>query len=382
MQNEFEKQVQQKMEELKLVPSDPVWQKVEMQIRKKKDRRRAIFWIPIFILLAGGLWIGMEQYSNDENSHSKIENIKKDNPVVVTTPTPELVEKNRQKPADKTPPHSETFIESPTNLNLSPAGKIVFQHQKSEKRIPFVEKNKTSSSIEEILIVENKKQPNNQPPQKQPAPDTSLKTIPNYDTISASNKVELNAGPTPVHQDSSVIKKPEIKRHASVKWKYNLVVVTGSSGLGRINMYGGQKSLSAYSPPPTGANGGGQFSYGPSEVEKGFSYAIGAMANKQLGKKTLFSAGLQYNYYSNTIEVGSNVNQSRVIMDYAVTQFYSSQTNVREPYRNQYHFISLPVVFDWQILKKRPLNLVYRCNIYFKPMLYVLIILPNPISII
>jgi len=42
MQNEFEKQVQQKMEELQLVPSAPVWEKIEEQIRRKKDRRRLI----------------------------------------------------------------------------------------------------------------------------------------------------------------------------------------------------------------------------------------------------------------------------------------------------------------------------------------------------
>ena len=115
MQNEFEKQVQQKMEELKLVPSDPVWQKVEMQIRKKKDRRRAILWIPLIVLLAGGLWIGIEQYPNNENRQSKIEHLKKENPVVVTTSTPGIVEENRPTPMDKTPLHFEKKNKGKTN---------------------------------------------------------------------------------------------------------------------------------------------------------------------------------------------------------------------------------------------------------------------------
>ena len=69
MQNEFEKQVQQKMEELNLVPSDPVWQKVEMQISKKKDRRRLLFWIPVLaLLLGGGLW-----WAVNENSKSAVQ---------------------------------------------------------------------------------------------------------------------------------------------------------------------------------------------------------------------------------------------------------------------------------------------------------------------
>jgi hypothetical protein len=65
MQNEFEKQVQQKLDELKLVPSGPVWQKVEEQIRKKKDRRRRVLWLPLLVLLlTGGVWFGIDQYSN------------------------------------------------------------------------------------------------------------------------------------------------------------------------------------------------------------------------------------------------------------------------------------------------------------------------------
>ena len=65
---DFEKQVQEKMEELSFVPSPPVWQKVEEQIRKK-DRRRLIFWIiPLCLLLAGGgIWflqIGKKGYKD------------------------------------------------------------------------------------------------------------------------------------------------------------------------------------------------------------------------------------------------------------------------------------------------------------------------------
>jgi hypothetical protein len=37
--NEFEKQVQQKMDELQLRPSTEVWEEVEKRIRKEKKRR-------------------------------------------------------------------------------------------------------------------------------------------------------------------------------------------------------------------------------------------------------------------------------------------------------------------------------------------------------
>src|SRR4029078_11974640 len=57
MQNEFEKQVQQKMGELDLVPSAPVWEKIEEQIRVKKDRRKAFIWFSLLaLLLTGGVY--------------------------------------------------------------------------------------------------------------------------------------------------------------------------------------------------------------------------------------------------------------------------------------------------------------------------------------
>src|SRR5689334_3778532 len=48
--HEFEKQVQQKLGELKLRPSTAVWTEVEKNIRHDKRRRRFLFWLPVFFL--------------------------------------------------------------------------------------------------------------------------------------------------------------------------------------------------------------------------------------------------------------------------------------------------------------------------------------------
>ena len=53
--NDFEKQVQQKMEELQLRPSAEVWTEVEKEIRKDKRKRRVIFWWLLPLLITGGL---------------------------------------------------------------------------------------------------------------------------------------------------------------------------------------------------------------------------------------------------------------------------------------------------------------------------------------
>ena len=58
-ENDFEKQVQQLFNELKLKPSVEVWPKVSNRIRKEKSRRKAFVWFPLALLLlgAGGYWL-------------------------------------------------------------------------------------------------------------------------------------------------------------------------------------------------------------------------------------------------------------------------------------------------------------------------------------
>src|SRR5688500_12607969 len=61
LNREFEKQVQDKMEELQFTPSAPVWTNIEKVIRKKKDRRRILFWLPLVALgLGGGTWWALQ----------------------------------------------------------------------------------------------------------------------------------------------------------------------------------------------------------------------------------------------------------------------------------------------------------------------------------
>ena len=74
-ENNFEKNVQQRMEELKLQPSGTVWGKVYDKIRKEKKRRRFIVWFLLFafLLLGGGGWWLLR----DNNNHITINDFNK-----------------------------------------------------------------------------------------------------------------------------------------------------------------------------------------------------------------------------------------------------------------------------------------------------------------
>jgi len=362
MQNEFEKQVQQKMEELKLVPSEPVWQKVEIQIQKKKDRRRMILWIPLFLLIGAGLWLGINENSNSSSFHHLENKTQKQNSIIQPHATDHITKQNRQTSigANK----SENAIVSRNHitknnehiLTSAVIDKKSF-YKKQGKQISIAVASKIHSKPD--VVIQNKITSEEQSQTKANIPfDTAFKAGHSLDTAGTTTKnLEQKNISEPAKQDSALFKNTNQKKHVS-KWKYNLIAVTGTSGLGRINFYNGQKSL-YYSPnySSSGSTGSGNPpGYGPSEVEKAFYFAAGVVTKKRLGKRIFLSTGLQYNYYSNMIEVGTMINQNTVIMDYAVSQFYANRSTIMEPYKNQYHFICVPAVFEWQLLKKLPLN--------------------------
>lgn len=72
--HDFEKQVQSKMEQLRLRPSDAVWTKVDKRIRKERRRRRVILWLPLLLLTiaAGGYFLFETQSDNNKFTASEL----------------------------------------------------------------------------------------------------------------------------------------------------------------------------------------------------------------------------------------------------------------------------------------------------------------------
>lgn len=371
MQNDFEKQVQQKMEELKLVPSRPVWEKVEMQIRKEKDRRRVLFWIPLLALIGAGLWIGIDKYAQTSAFKSPAP-VKEKSVGAPATGNNAPVESFKTVPAT-TSGHQvlrQSQIESkhfnPNDVRRTSANVTESDRAIAKEAISKEEKISVPVHNETVKTESTEHIEKTRPLKDEAAPNTQANELKSIDTIGVTKPV-VNTTTQAGTQDSVSVKAAPIKKYAiSRKWKYGLLVASGWSGLGRVEFYNGQKSMNAFSSPVT--NGGtGQFvSYGPSTIEKGLAFTVGGTAKKQLTRRTAFATGLRYDYYSNTIQVGSQVNQNRTIQNYPVstfyysaTQYYSGQTTVLQPYKNQYHFVSMPADMEWQMLKKHPLNLSF-----------------------
>ena len=143
MQNEFEKQVQQKMEELDLVPSAPVWQKIEAQIRQKKDRRRLILWIPmLLILLLGGTW-----WLSQTNENSKA--------VSHTNTSLESIDKNEQPNTSEpgSDHQNSPKIDQPSKEDNSIQGQsatvVISQDENTKETSTAISNSKINNNIQE-----------------------------------------------------------------------------------------------------------------------------------------------------------------------------------------------------------------------------------------
>src|SRR5690349_15204419 len=89
--HEFEKKVQQKMDDLRLRPSDAVWAEVDRNLRRDKRRRRIVLWLPLMgiLLTAGGYFIFTNPATPGKESLAKTAPAQKKAAPEATTATPD-----------------------------------------------------------------------------------------------------------------------------------------------------------------------------------------------------------------------------------------------------------------------------------------------------
>src|SRR4030095_4823561 len=98
--HEFEKNVQQRLDELKLRPSEAVWNNVENSIGKDKRARRMILWLPILCLFlgtSGYFIINKNGFISAETAVNQNQNEKKN----TLTSTPESKQENKTDQVQK-----------------------------------------------------------------------------------------------------------------------------------------------------------------------------------------------------------------------------------------------------------------------------------------
>ena len=358
---DFEKNVQEKMQELRFQPSQEVWKHVEAGITPQRRRRPMVIWFLFAgLLLAGGSFYFINTSSNKNISANKHQQpgqaiagkqqtiTEKENNSNGTAPENALSSAENKKPVGTSEPSTIDLAKSKRDRTNKKQDQILpLKPKESQQEKVFIKEDWVADAPASFdqTGVEPRTFRATIPIEQQS--ETSISYF-GKDILGANETTGLNLSSEPVSASTSK-NNPPVKK---MNWQFGVTAAGGIADLGDQLLQSASAANLYFDPLQS--PGGGAVRPKPSEVEKGAFFSLGAFANKTLGRKWKLGLGLGYQYYSNTIKVGEKVdstafvNQNNFSLD-RVNQYYKSAGN--NPYHNQYHFISLPINVQWQFAK-------------------------------
>lgn len=359
--NDFERDIQNRLEELKLRPSAEVWQRVAADIRKKKRRRVLAFFLFFFLLLTGG-YAGMQFFSGTGKGTGN--NILTQSPSVNQTEKRSNTAISTQK--DLTTTSQPVATTSAVNQQRHTPGattttKTITTKRKNTQPAVTAQQTKATSTDGN-----NQRTDNSDPVITQSKPDNNSNKLPAIEpAATAETAPGLSATPADTSAASAALAAlpeipadslatattPDSKARAKKKkaWRFGI-----DGGIGVSGVLSAPLSMKAVEPGQNVLNNGitqqasllvpGTVTYLPTAANPYVAWNLGAVVEKQLTKRSSFSAGLRYSYVS-TIQKAGEYNPT-------------FRANVGEPnndYVNSFHFVSIPVAYHWQINQARKL---------------------------
>ena len=409
-ENEFEKQVQQKMDRLKLKPSAEVWQNVAGAITKRKTDRRIIAFIFLALFLSVA---GIYTYTSNNENHRHLTD--KILPVKTNTITTDTVKNPNPKGVvdlENSKPYRKDIVTDKAKILQSSTGiKGIADQQKTTPQLLSV---KSASSIKEEKIINtntvaikdaiynsNKKLQYKKKQQlsfkvsngvaADDLNETPVAHNNNQQTIAATtDSAENIAGIKEIFIDpviNSAIDNSESESHIATKvieesnkkntiekkskqikqknnWQIGFnfssgVTTTQNGYLGVIGA-GNSDASKIYNSADQATSGSnnGQASYSvyhPSKINPGAGITAGVFIQKDISSKTNIVFGLNYKTYSSVMMVGYRVDSvlygsNNYTLNSADRIFYRSGTDRK--YKNHFHFIELPLAVHIKLTNK------------------------------
>ncbi len=387
-QSEFEKQVQQKMEELKLLPADAVWQKVAAGLPAEKKPRRWVF----FILLLAGLLAGSAVLWNNFTGKDKMADRKSIAKIKAGEQNNITEDKadNEGIPAigaAATPNNNDSItikLNSDINNKISEVAKIK-GNQKKEIVFNNTAGNNTAGSTAKQIKTKTAVKIKTKAPLAVDADEKEYITaaekkditynaktvvgvkVPvavNDETIEPAKKLATDSSfitnENDVSKDTAIttINSTNQKKKNNIQWQYGIRLAAGTGALkkdffGNTPLFAADARLfnSSGLPPIV------QPVAPPNNPVTGLAVNIGFYIQKNITGSWTFSTGLNYAFQSNAIQVGTRVD-SAVTFNFnaskslAANNYYRIGDDVK--YKNNFHFIEVPLLFQWKLSKKSP----------------------------
>jgi len=202
------------------------------------------------------------------------------------------------------------------------------------------------------------------------------KTIAEATPVADSVQSEMDSVVAIIKDDSEngvPVKMPQKKEAKKIKWSLDLSI-GGSGPVGRPFLIGGSNADKADYPQSAPIQSGGLWqpvnpptnAFGPvysprSDINPGLSYRAGVLVDLPVSERVSFSSGLQYQYQSSNIRIGSYVNTQLVFNNFASQQVRANgvyQGVQMKTFTNKYHYVQIPFLLNWQMNKGKKLPVI------------------------
>ncbi|HSB93876.1 MAG TPA: outer membrane beta-barrel protein [Flavitalea sp.] len=365
--HEFERQVQQKMDELKFSPSANVWKGVEIELDKGQNRRPGLIWwmAALLVLLAGGGYLFYSNNSSNFPPFTQNQAVKTLN----SSDADQRVNNNEvTKPAtEKSSETNDLANASKNDLPVSGNGTSV------DRQLPAQSAAIASSSQQHI----NSKQPHPIDYQEQPPRGIS--------EADGANLPEANGVATNTERNQLGTLFPGLMPGISPSTGFALstdrslaAVVNVPSGTPKPT---GKKSPWSFGATAqvnmSGMNEGGAFNfkrasivdlsggmqnssmlpvntviYKPSEIKPGIGFSLGGYAQRSLNKRFDLSFGLGFTRFTNSILVGEKMTTPVAVNGPSSTARLVNPYYTRDgenEYNMHFDFVEVPVNVSYKL---------------------------------
>lgn len=378
--NEFEKRVEQKLEELKFTPSDAVWQKVEAQIKQPERRRRFIFWwFTVAVLILGFFaWGIFLKNTNPEMANASIgtknkiqyssksrDDFKLTNPIVENYP---IAKEGKEQPINqiKVSVSSGNSDKNSSYKRKKPelvfADEINGQQKNKSKLNAKISVKKIEPIKDDITTVQSDVVPSVNK-NKEPIYSVESNEFEKYkDTFSVAKSepnIVIEIKTTTSDSIETKINKTTFAKIAKSKSNKNKIEIALNFKVGIFGISSFKDAFKLADMLSTTSNFTNQ-NY-PSKALQGAGFGAGIQMKKWFTKRFAFSVGLEYSFYTSSIKTGNTVDSTARFTSNAgtveVNRVYKNGT--ANTFVNRYHFIEVPLMLQWQINKigNRPIYL-------------------------
>jgi len=370
--NEFEKNVQRIMDELRLHPSEGVWENVEKSIREQKRKRRIIFFIILSCIGLGLAGYGIDHLLKPEKT--KIQTAHQDsheNSTSLHEPT-----KTASKQTD-----TDASVENRKSTEVANTNSITKRANESNHLGGKEGSNPLQENDKKILLKKraasaSDNSASNQYQDKRSKRQTEAVSTPKVASPKGNNEPgskdsttghqEINAQPKLVSNkpaDSEVSKQAQQKltaivpstetiktrkrsNKAKLKWG-----VTISSGISTINgNFPFLNQQNQYYPNAVSGPGAPGVGYvmPQSSNRSSFAFQGGITVNKKLSRRSALSVVAQYSLLSDKFQTGANQASSSQLYSLLNAASYYVPGS-QKVYTDRFHFIEFPIVYDIRI---------------------------------